>query len=96
MIKTNWKNITLREFAVLISKVLNKNEIMAVLVGGACVSIYSHNKYQSLDLDYISPDSTEKIEEALEKIGFTRKSALRHFSNEKCPFYIEFPPVRSP
>lgn len=92
MPKMNWKNITLRKFATLISKELNKNNISAVLVGGACVSIYSHNKYQSQDLDYISPDSTEKLEEVLRKIGFTKKGNLRHFTNEECPFYIEFPP----
>ncbi len=92
MIKTDWQKITLKEFAVLISKELNKNRIKAVLVGGACVSIYSDNKYQSLDLDYISPESTKKIEEALKKIGFKRKDKLRHFSNRNYPFYIEFPP----
>ena len=92
MAKIDWEKVTLRKFAELISAELNNNNIKAVLVGGACVSIYSRNKYQSQDLDYISPDSTEKISEALKKLGFTKKGNFRHFSNVNCPFYIEFPP----
>jgi hypothetical protein len=34
----------------------------AVLVGGAVVSIYTNNKYESYDLDFISPDDHVKIE----------------------------------
>ena len=88
----NWKNIKLRDFAEVISKLLKENGINAVLVGGACVSIYSHNKYASLDLDYISPATTETIERVLINIGFSRKGNIRQFKNDGCPFYIEFPP----
>ena len=92
MIKADLKKIKLKELADLVSKELSNNNISAVLVGGACVSIYSMNKYQSLDLDYVSPDSTEIIEKVLRGLGFIRKGKFRHYVNDKCPFYIEFPP----
>jgi len=63
-----------------------------VLVGGACVSIYTHNKYQSFDLDYISPDVTKNIEKVLKKMGFKRIGKFRHYEHNACPYYIEFPP----
>jgi hypothetical protein len=80
------------EFAELISKILSENGINAVLVGGACVSIYSDNKYESLDLDYITPALTNEIDIVLKRIGFIRKKMFRQYSNNECPFYIEFPP----
>ena len=92
MKKINWKKLKLSEFAELISRELSKNGINAVLVGGACVSIYSRNKYKSLDLDYISSASTEEIDKVLKNIGFSRKKVFRQYSNADCPFYIEFPP----
>ncbi|MFH1258701.1 MAG: hypothetical protein ABII74_02620 [Elusimicrobiota bacterium] len=92
MTKVDFKTIKIEELADLVSKELNNNNIIAVLVGGACVSIYTKNKYQSLDLDYVSPDSTEKIEKVLIRLGFIREGKFRHYVNSKCPFYIEFPP----
>lgn len=92
MIKKDFENISLKGLANLVSKELKNNDIMAILVGGACVSIYTNNKYQSLDLDYISADSTDRIEKVLKKLGFIRKGKFRHYVNSKCPFFIEFPP----
>lgn len=42
----------LKELACLVYETLKENGINPVLVGGACVSIYSHNRYQSSDLDF--------------------------------------------
>ena len=67
MINRDLKNISLEEFANLISKELNNNNIKAVLVGGACASIYTNNRYQSLDLDYISPNSVGTLKKSLRK-----------------------------
>lgn len=91
MIKVDLERIKIEELADLVSKELNNNNIIAVLVGGACVCIYTKNKYQSLDLDYVSPDSTENIEKVLMRLGFIREGKFRHYVNSKCPFYIEFP-----
>jgi len=45
--KIDWKNIDIKELAGLISESLRMDGIDAVLVGGACVSIYSKNRYMS-------------------------------------------------
>lgn len=52
--EVNWKSIDIRGLAGLISAHLRKYKIDAVLVGGACVSIYSRNEYFSYDLDYVT------------------------------------------
>ncbi|MBD3272194.1 MAG: hypothetical protein GF384_06635 [Elusimicrobia bacterium] len=92
MKKNDYKSITLQALAELVSKELAVDNIKAVLVGGACVSIYTYNKYQSLNLDYISPDMTKDIEQVMKRLGFERKGKFRHYENKSCPFYIEFPP----
>jgi hypothetical protein len=87
---TDWKNITIKALAELVSARLKENGIDAVLVGGACVSIYSHNKYESADLDYISNAELKDLERVMEGLGFSKKSG-RHFEREDCPLFVEFP-----
>ena len=92
--KIDWKTISIKDLAALICKKLSDNDIDAVLVGGACVSIYTKNIYVSYDLDFVSHSSLKKISSVLSDIGFRREST-RHFIQEDCPFYIEFvaPPL---
>ena len=92
--KIDWKKISIKDLAALICKKLNDNDIDAVLVGGACVSIYTKNKYVSYDLDFVSHTSLKEISSVLSDIGFRREST-RHFIHKDCPFYIEFvaPPL---
>jgi hypothetical protein len=59
------------------------------LVGGACVSIYTNEKYISDDLDFISPYSHSSIKNALEEIGFRKEG--RYFIHDNSTFYVEFP-----
>ena len=94
MKKNDWKNIEIRDLAGIISEQLNKNGIDTVLVGGACVSIYSKNEYISHDLDYVSYSTIKEIEPCLKSIGF-KKEVTNRFVNDDCEFYIEFvsPPV---
>lgn len=47
-----YSNIDIKTLACFVYELLKKNGIDVVLVGGACVSIYSHNRYQSYDLDF--------------------------------------------
>jgi len=91
--KIDWKNIDIKDLAGLISDTLRKDGIDAVLVGGACVSIYSRNRYMSYDLDYITYEDRDKVREALKKIGFFEKNQC--FYHQFCRFFIEFvaPPV---
>ncbi len=94
MKRKNWANITIRSLAAIISSTLKKNGVDAILVGGACVSIYSENKYVSGDLDYVSYEGIKTVKPVLEKIGFMQQG-LNRFVHPKCEFYVELvaPPV---
>lgn len=89
----NFNNPDLKELACLIYETLKANGINAVLVGGACVSIYSENRYQSSDLDFATYEEMKPIEKALTKLGFKRIG--RQFSRSDCPYLIDFvnPPI---
>lgn len=63
----DWEKISLKDFAGYISEELRKRGIDTVLVGGACVTIYSENRYQSYDLDYVTYEDMKKIKKALLK-----------------------------
>ena len=88
--KIEWKKITIRDLAAVISDVLRKNGIEVTLVGGACVSIYAKNKYISYDLDFITKSSLKELVPILGELGFKRKDG-RLFENPECKFLIDFP-----
>lgn len=89
----DFSQITLKELACFIYEILKSNGIEAVLVGGACVSIYSHNRYQSYDLDFVTYEDLKVIEKSLSKLGFKRRG--RSFTHSDCPYLIDFvnPPI---
>jgi hypothetical protein len=87
--KIDWKHIKLKDLAAIVCHTLNKHDIDAVLVGGACVSIYTKNKYESYDLDFVSHGTLKDIAGALSGLGFKRESS-RHFVRKDCPYFIEF------
>jgi hypothetical protein len=89
----NFSNVDLKDLASLIYETLKKSGIDAVLVGGACVSIYSQNRYQSFDLDFVTYEELRSIEKALEPIGFRRTG--RCFTHNNCPYLLDFvnPPI---
>lgn len=89
----NWTEITLKELAGYISEELRKEGIEAILVGGACVTIYSNNRYQSFDLDYVTYEDMKKVKKILKDIGFIEKQ--KYFKHKDCPWIVEFvsPPV---
>lgn len=86
------KNLSLEDLAILISDHLRKNGVETVLSGGACVSIYTHNKYISYDLDFVllSTDDQKKARNALEKIGFYEDD--RYFKHKDTEFFVDFVP----
>lgn len=63
--------ISIKDLALIVGRKLEEYGIDAVLVGGACVSIYAHNRYISGDLDLISYEGSAKIKHALAELGFT-------------------------
>ncbi|MCO4781810.1 MAG: hypothetical protein KC646_05750 [Candidatus Cloacimonetes bacterium] len=81
------------ELASYISSTLLANGIDVVLSGGSCVSIYSENKYVSMDLDFINNDvfvNRKKIIQIMKGIGFFEKN--RYFKHPDTELLVEFPP----
>lgn len=89
----NWSTISLKELAGYVSEELRKRGIETILVGGACVTIYSKNRYQSYDLDYITYEDMRKVRKALLELGFAEKA--QYFQHEGCQWFVEFvaPPI---
>ena len=83
--------LTIGELAAYIAEHLRNKGIETVLVGGACISIYSVNEYSSFDLDFIITGSStrQKVRAALTEINFTEVN--RYFINPQTPFFVEFP-----
>lgn len=86
------REMTIGELAAFICTHLKNNGIDVVLSGGACVSIYTMNRYQSYDLDFIEniPTSRKKRKGVLHQIGFIEEH--RYFRNPETEFFLEFPP----
>jgi hypothetical protein len=61
---------SLEELAAIISQALEAVDILATLSGGAAVSIYTNNHYQSEDLDFVSSAAAGKLARAVETLGF--------------------------
>ena len=80
---------TIEELAALVSTTLEEAGISAVLSGGAVVSIYTNNEYESSDLDFISPASTGRIAKAIASLGFKREG--RMFFHPRTPLFVEVP-----
>lgn len=83
------KGLSLEDLAIFISDYLSRHGIDTVLSGGACVSIYTKNKYLSYDLDFVllSYISRKKIASVLETVGFLKEG--RHFRHVDTPFILE-------
>jgi hypothetical protein len=79
------------EIAAHVAEHLRQSGINVVLTGGSCVSIYTDNRYQSNDLDFIEVgrSSRKKIAGILSEIGFQERD--RYFTHPDTPFFVEFP-----
>ena len=84
--------MSLGELAAYVCSHLRANGIDAVLSGGGCVSIYTTNRYQSFDLDFIVnlPTRRVRITKLLAEIGFEEEN--RYFKHPDTQFLPEFPP----
>lgn len=85
-------DMTRLQLAALVSSAFQKNGINVVLSGGSCVSIYSEEKYVSLDLDFVNAAFTKKdrIRETMESLGFHEEN--RYFRHPDTDLLVEFPP----
>lgn len=89
------KGILLADLAALICDLCVKSGIKIVLSGGACVSLYTKNKYESLDLDFVllTQADRKKVGPVLEALGFRKEG--RHYRHPETPYIVEFlsPPL---
>jgi hypothetical protein len=85
------REMSVGELAAFVSSYLKEHGIEVVLSGGACVTIYSQNRYISLDLDFIESGSTprRKLKNLLGKLGFFEER--RYFRHPETDFFLEFP-----
>ena len=88
-----WSTVSLQDLAGAVSNTLRNHGLEAILVGGACVTIYAPNRYQSYDLDFVTYADMKSVREALAELGFSPKN--RYFQRPDCPWLVEFvtPPV---
>lgn len=86
---------TLQEVASIISSSLERSGIAATLSGGAAVSIYTNNEYQSEDLDFVTAALVRDISPILKDLGFVHTGIprLSQFSHPLIDWYVEFPPT---
>jgi len=80
------------ELAAFVAAECRRRRIDVVLSGGACVSIYSSEKYVSMDLDFVNAGFAKRsvITECMEALGFSEQN--RYFWHPDTEWLIEFPP----
>lgn len=87
--------LSLRELAAFVCDHLSVRGIETVLTGGACVTIYSSNRYQSYDLDFVNVAETplKNVQAALQEIGFLPEGRI--YVNPKVPYSVDIlnPPL---
>jgi len=64
---------TLEEVASIVCTALDESGISVVLSGGAAVSIYSDNEYESYDLDFVPMGLARRVDRIMESLDFSRK-----------------------
>jgi hypothetical protein len=86
---------SLEELATVVSEALEHAGITATLSGGAAVSIYTDNDYESEDLDFVTAALVNELKAVLEPLGFvhTGQPRLSVFDHPKTKWYLEFPPA---
>lgn len=93
MTAIDFKTISISYLAALVHAKFTEHNMKTVLVGGACVAIYSGNRYLSYDLDFVTYETKGRLKKALLELGFKLKG--KYFARPDCPYFIEFvsPPV---
>lgn len=83
--------MTIAELAALVSQTLEAAGIAATLSGGAAVSIYTNNEYESKDLDFVTAERRAALAAALRTLEFTLADERRHFVHRDTSLFLEFP-----
>lgn len=85
------KRSSLSAVAIAVGDALRRHGIRAVLTGGACASLYTRGRYQSLDVDFIVSGRVTQaaLDAAMASIGFRRRHD--RYVHPRLRFYVEFP-----
>jgi hypothetical protein len=86
------RDMTRLELAGFVAADFRRRSINVVLSGGSCVSIYSGDRYVSMDRDFVNVAFAKRavIRDAMESLGFREES--RCFRHPDAPILVEFPP----
>lgn len=84
------KRLTREEVAALVCRALDEEKIPVVLSGGAVVSIYSANEYESFDLDFVRVGIAHKVDDVMNGLGFRKEG--RDWKHSTSPFWVEILP----
>ena len=82
----------IEQIGATVCQALRDNGIDAFLSGGAVVSIYSDNEFESFDLDFVSFGDRNKIDTIMRSLGFSRTRS-RLYQHPDSPYMVEFPGV---
>ena len=88
------KDMSVGELAAFVATHLRSNGIDVILSGGSCVTIYSHDKYVSTDLDFIHTwySSRRKVQETMSGLGFGEEGGVFVHPETKLLIDIRPPP----
>ena len=81
--------------AAIVSEALEAAGIVATLSGGGAVCVYTENRYESSDLDFVTAALVDDLKLALAPVGFahTGSPRLSVFEHPATEWYLEFPPA---
>ena len=82
---------SLQELAALVSQALERVCIIATLSGGSAVSIYSDNRYQSHDLNFVTSADPSRLVPVVAMLGFVQTESRRLYAHPETDWLLEFP-----
>lgn len=83
------------ELAAIVSEALQAAGIVATLSGGGAVSVYTDNRYQSEDLDFVTTAVLAELKQVLEPLGFVHRGTprLSVFEHPATRWHVAFSPA---
>lgn len=84
------KESSIAEVGAIVCEALTREGLDVFLSGGAVVSIYTQNRYESYDLDFVTLSDRNKIKKVMTALGFSQEKS-RHFIHPNSNFFVEFP-----
>lgn len=84
---------SLEDVCFVISSVLERYSIVAVLTGGSAATIYAPAVYTSYDADFVLTNypERERLDKALAEIGYVRSNVPGMYEHPATPYTLDFP-----